>query len=540
MISSLISRLEHTTFTLTGFILGFSALIFVRFFLEALSSPTVSRNLSIDPTTLIHYALFYLATYLTLALIIGFFTRNYRAASALLLFCFLVIWLPPAFDLISSGGIGRTMAYLFAEPPQLLSRFLTFFGPLNAYGITLGIRIEIALALVFVTGYVYRVRRNVLLALAAALTSYLALFFLVALPSSIYALSLALGGDTATIIAFLDSALMTSGTVINALTGTVVPATPVIAFEVGFNKLMSLIFIPLIILLATVLCYKLDSRVVLAHVRNARPERLAHYIFLVLFGAFLGMAGRTGYAWPDALGLLSLVIAFAAAWMHAVAVNDLEDEAIDSVSNTKRPLITNVISRSHMKESAFAFLVLSLLAAWTAGYHSLFFLCAFIACYYVYSAAPLRLKRVPALSSLLIACAAASALLAGLFFSVPEKIFDAIPMTAVLGVVVCYALAVHMRDLKDIDGDVVGNVRTVAVLLHKRFGLRVAHHAIGALVALSFFLSPFFFPIPYLWLVAVPAGVLGYVACSVLPYKEYRVFCVYFAYLLFAAVLLFV
>lgn len=540
MITSFIERLERVPLTLAGFMTGFAALLFVRFFLEALSSPTVSRNLSIDPTTLIHYALFYLATYLTLALIVGFFTRNYRATSSLLLFCFAIIWLPPSFDLISSGGIGKTMAYLFTEPSQLVAHFLTFFGPITVYGITLGIRVEIALALIFVTAYVYRACRNVSLALAAALASYAALFCLVALPSIAYALSLAFGGSDASVLDFLDSALMTSGTVTNALTGPVVPAAPVIAFELGFSKLMSLIFIPLIVFLSAMLCFKLDPRGVSALLKNARPERLAHYVILVLFGAFLGMAGRAGYAWPDVLGLLSLLVAFAAAWMHAVAVNDLEDEAIDAVSNTERPLIAHTVSRERMKESAHAFLMLALLASWAAGYYSLFFLCAFVAFYYAYSAAPLRLKRVPVLSSLLIAGAAASALLAGLFFSAPEKSFDAIPMTALLGVIVCYALGVHMRDLKDIDGDAAGNVSTVAVLLRKRFGLRAAHHAIGALVALSFFISPLFFPIPHLWFVAIPAGVCGYVACARLPYKEYRVFSVYFAFLAVAAALLLV
>lgn len=540
MIDAFVSRLERAPLTVAGFLAGFSGLIFVRFFLETLSSPIIGNHLPVDAVTLVHYGLFFLAAYLVLALIIGTFTKEQKEANTLLLFGFIIIWLPPVIDLLVTGGAGRTLAYLFVSPSELVPHLIAFFGPVGTGGVTLGIRIEIVIALVSIAWYVYRARRSLLAAAAAAAASYIALFVLLALPSIIYAIAVLFGAPGASIVSFLEIAIVQSGLLTNVVPGNLISVSPFAAFGTGFSALMSVIFVPLIAGLCLLMFRRLDPGSFNAHARNIRPERLLHYLAILAFGAWFGLgAGSVAHAWSDVLGFVSLIIAFSAAWIFAVATNDMADETIDAISNAGRPLIVKAVTREQMREIACVALIASLAAAWAAGLYPFFFVLVFTACYFVYSVPPLRLKRVPFLSSLIIGLISLSVALAGFFFTSSEKSLSAASPLLMLGVVVMYTLAAHVRDLKDIDGDKAAGVYTVPVLVSVRFGRAAAHQFTGALLALAFLLSPLFFPVPGLWYLAVPAALLGYLACMRTPYDERYIFLIYFGYLAAAALLSF-
>lgn len=129
MLARLLAVLEGTTVTTSGFIYGLTGIIVIRAFLEVFSSPTATGFPPLEATTLIHYALFYITAYLLFTLIIGFFTKNYQKSAKIVLFGMTILWLPPLIDIVSTGGAGSTMTYLFDAPALLLTDFLTFFGP---------------------------------------------------------------------------------------------------------------------------------------------------------------------------------------------------------------------------------------------------------------------------------------------------------------------------------------------------------------------------------------------------------------------------
>lgn len=389
--------------------------------------------------------------------------------------------------------------------------------------------------------YVYQSQKKIISSVCAGIFSYGAMFVLIAIPAFVYAIANVttevVGSNP---LSFFLSLSRDVNLIANALPGTILPASAINLLEIGFNKILSLVFIPAITIFGLLLVWKLDRKVFVAHVQNIRPLRLVHYLLLIVGGALLGAGSHLGsYGVLDILALFSLLLAWTASWMVAVCVNDIYDQDIDAVSNASRPLIAGTASETHMHSAVPVFFVFSLLAGWTAGYYSFIFLLVFTACYFIYSAPPLRLKRVPGLSSLLIGFAFLSAVLAGFFLTSPDKTVLAFPQAFLFAIVICYTLGVNVRDLKDIAGDTRAGVATIPTMLAKRFGERFAFRGVGLLVVLSFMLSAFILPIPGLLIPAGIASILGYLACTRRPYKEIQVLTVHFAYFFVVALLYF-
>ncbi|HYD93038.1 MAG TPA: UbiA family prenyltransferase [Candidatus Paceibacterota bacterium] len=530
MLEAVLAAMERTKLTVASILVGVGLVSFIRSMLEALEAPTTTGYFPLDPFTLVHYFLFYLAAYLLLALVLTSFVEKRNAAAAALLAGLPLLWLPPIIDFVVSGGSGFRMTYLFVEPAQLLLAFLTFGGPLSDTGVTIGIRVEFVLALLFVGYYVYRATRSIARGLVAAVSAYIVMFALVALPSILYGVYLLLPG-AASIgpVAFLAEALRSSAVDTNALPAVFATTTALVAFELGFNKVLSLLCAVLIAVAAPLLALRLAPGAVGAHFANSRPTRVLNYVALLAIGALAALKAGVLPGWLDVFAGLVLVLSWYAAWMFAVCVNDIADEDIDRISSPERPLISNTLSRASLNESGYAFLTFSLLGAWSVGYYPFIFLLAFTAAYYVYSAPPLRLKRVPGLASALIALASLFTVLAG-WFLLATGPHDVLSPLVFAGFVICFALGVNVRDLKDIDGDAAAGIATLPTIISKRFGRQAAFHITGAVLALAFLLTPLFFPVRNLLLAAVPVAVFAYLACIRKPYQEHLVALVCFIF----------
>lgn len=534
LMKALLASLERTTVTIPGFLAAFTGIILVRCFIEAFSSATSSGFPPVDFHTILHYGLFYLLTYLVLALVIGFFTREYVKTSKVLLFGFLAIWVGPLLDLILSGPLASVVTYLFHTPGMLVVDFLTFFGPLSRMGATLGIRIEVFTALLVIAWYVRESTGQWKRAVGAWITSYAAIFILFALPSFLYALA---GTAPEGIVAFFAAAVEGSNLAANALPGTIIPASPTLALELGFNKLFSLVFVLLIALVGAALAYRLVPHVVIAHLKNVRLLRTLFYLLLVSMGV---VVAQVSLSWPDILGLLTLLVAWFSAWMFSVCVNDVVDIDIDTVSNTERPLVNGTLNERDMRDASLLFLVLALIGGASVGYYPFFFLLIFITAFYIYSAPPLRLKRVPLLSSFLIGIAASASVLAGFSFASPDTSMPLYPLGLVMGICISITLAANLRDLKDLAGDEAAGITTFALVLRRKYGERAAFHIVGVLVAAAFVLSALFLRAPFFPYLAIIAAVGAYILITRVPYNERPVFLVVLACLVVAGLLLLV
>ncbi len=535
MLNKIISTIEKAHTSVLGWMAGFTGVVFIRFFLEFMSSPSNSGYMTVDGGTLVHYGLFYLAAALGLFLVVKFFAGGSGSVMNILFFGLPIIWLPPLVDLLTSGAAGARMMYIFKVPKELLYSFLSFFG--FAKGVTLGMKVEIFLILVFIGYYVWTKRKKISATIGSVLFSYILIFILGSFPSIVYLVASPAGyveaggsGVSVYIEKIIDASLIPE----NALGGSLSTKTYTGAYELGFNKFSSQILFLISLIFFLIIFWKEQKSKFLAVFKNSRPERLAFYISLLGVGVLVAGAQATikNFSWVDVLGVLCLVTSWILACFFAIHVNDKEDISIDAISNPSRPLISGEMSKEEMKELGYIWFVASLLGAYSVGYYPFFMILVFTSAYYVYSANPYRLKRIPILSSFLISIACLSTILSGFFWISGDKKFSAFPAILIYGVIVMMTLASNMRDIKDVDGDRAGGIMTLPVILGAR-GVEIT----GALLGLSFLLVPIFFSNYYLYFLGLPSGFLAYRFATRRPYQENYIFLLFFVFLVLSALL---
>ncbi len=189
MIRNILEKIEGQTVTISQWMTGFAGIFFIRFILEALSSPTRSGIIASDPYTVIHYALFWTTLVLGIILIVGFFTRDYVRAAKAALFGLPAIWSAPIIDIVISHGKGLTQSYLFDNGAKLIADFFTFFGRTASWGATYGVRAEMALVLVGIGWYVWQKNKSVARTIAGIICSYVFGFIIFSWPGILYTLT---------------------------------------------------------------------------------------------------------------------------------------------------------------------------------------------------------------------------------------------------------------------------------------------------------------------------------------------------------------
>jgi geranylgeranylglycerol-phosphate geranylgeranyltransferase len=534
MLNKLKLYLESIHITPISWLVGVSGVLMVRFFLESLSNPTSSGYFASDSSTLIHYYLFFMTGLLILLVFFRIVMSNWKnIIPQFIAISSLIIFLPPIIDWVTSRGKGLKMTYFFDTPKEMLYSFLHF----GAVGTTIGLRIEIALALVCLGVLVYSVQKSWKRAVISSLSLYFVVFSLASLPGIISFI-----GQTESLfpndpIIFIQRSIASSATVANNLHSSLEYPSAVRLFEISFNFIMGKVLLLISIAAASFWFYTSFKEKFKAIVRNSRVERIGHYILTIFVGILISFAmfPSTQLNWNDWLSIIVLCLSFYFSCLFAICVNDIVDEDIDRVSNPGRPLITGVLSKEDMKQMGAVFLLTSLISGFLAGYTAFFFILAFTSLYYIYSAPPTRFKLIPLFSSFIIGLCYLTAILAGFFLVSPVKNVSAFPSKLIVAVVIIIALLSHARDMKDMEGDKAAGVKTVLVLSGEIWGPRI----IGVFAALSFILVPVFSGIYSLFVSAVPAALISYYFINKKPYAEKPVVWVYFWFIFGSILLLF-
>ncbi len=176
--AKLLANIENAPLPNVAFVVLFFALVFVRTFCEMVFGSGLL--LSFDECVL-HYTLFYVSYGATLYAILRLFSAQEHTAILRAVCCgFGLVVLPPLLDVLVFGFGGFAPKYIPLDGRtigEVFLMFLTFYGKSAAqHGATLGMRVEIFLALVLIFFYIRAKGRKVLTALGAVLTAYIALF----------------------------------------------------------------------------------------------------------------------------------------------------------------------------------------------------------------------------------------------------------------------------------------------------------------------------------------------------------------------------
>jgi 4-hydroxybenzoate polyprenyltransferase len=302
------------------------------------------------------------------------------------------------------------------------------------------------------------------------------------------------------------------------------------ATEIGFNIGTAAIFYLFDFILIAYWAFLCNPRTVAALVHNVRPGRTAYYLGMIVLGVII--AEKLGPAsaftsWVDFVLFLVLLLAYFSAFLFAVGMNDLADVKIDRISNSHRPLPSGILREADIANSNVFFLTSSLIGGFISGYWTLFAIAVFTAAYYIYSAPPLRLKRIPFISTFLIAIATLGTLMAGFYFADANKLVSDFPIRLVALILICITLAVNFKDIKDVAGDRADNVWTIPVIFGEERGKQI----VGILLAAAFLAVPVILANWLLFLPSLAAAILGYIFSIAKNYREWKIFVLYFLYL---------
>lgn len=539
MIDKALAHIRKQHITIGMWMTGLVGVMLVRFILESLSNP--SGRGAMDLISNAHYVLFFVAITLGLMCIVRFFSKDEPTTVAKMgLFGLMVIWVSPLVDLATTAGKGRYMAYLNAGSFHgLILDFCTFFGLDISQGITLGMRAEIAILLCVIGLYVWASRKKMWPVIGAIISSYSLIFVILSIPGIIYVISTinfsAGSGYTEPLVLFFARAIVDSNIAHNTIPTIFAFSSYQSLLDGGLGKIMIQILYIWSLLATFAWFWSTQHNKLFAVIKNSRPERIGFYVSLLFGGmgfAYLSSDRLFLSSWVDWMSVVVLILSLCSAWVYSVHMNDLADISIDTISNPTRPLIQGSLTARDMQESAHILLASALLGSFAAGYFPFFMTVLFLSTYHIYSTPPLRLKCVPILSPFLISVAVLATVLSGYFFISPDKNFHMFPISLAVGIMVVFTLAVNVRDVKDIAGDRAEGINTLPILFGKD-GIRIT----GLLFATSFLLIPVFLSFRVLYVIAIPAAIIGYKFVLRKPYKENYIFMLYFAFFYVASFL---
>lgn len=443
---SIIVSLEKSSAPLQSFAFIFFFIILLRSLLEDFTA-----NTGMSWEMHLHFVFYYLFVFIAFVLVARLFTgtQTIKIFKVFSLF-FAFILLGPVVDFLQAGLRTRRLLYIFDESMAEISvRFVTFFGEYSGSGATPGLRLHIFILVALVFLYVYiKSSRSLFKSLCASFISYLVLFISSIIPIILNSLNLNYVSD----LTYLQ------------------------------------FFYPCCIAMAMSIFYLEKPGLFKSVAGDMRLLRVLYYLLLIVFGVVIGYR-QFGFITADMiLSLLTLFISIVCAIFFCIVVNNIADYQIDKISNPERPLFKEDFDLTGYETFGRACFVLSLSGAVTVSYMAFLLAFLFMGNYYIYSAPPVRFKRVPIFSKLTISLNSLFMTLLGFsLYLKPEALgyyfFSSFP-SEYLAFFLLFTFAANFIDLKDYEGDKAAGIKTLPVLL----GLKRARVVIGV-----------FFAFPYLY-----------------------------------------
>lgn len=500
-LAKIVRFIESSHITFSGWLATFFTLIVTRLLTEHWLNGFGHQSSGEIFIEFSHTFLFFLFAFQIFTwLFVEYLKVPLKVAVSVLMWGFLVIILPPIIDYLVSGGQGYWSFYKFDGIIGLWHRYLTFFGDHPDIGITYGVRVEVALATLGCAAYALAITKKKSKAMLFGLIVYTTFFVLGTLPSWFTILT------QGPLQGFLEIGPA------NVAQDFITPfrlfsyASRDLVSSLGIR--MSIILSFLVSLLAILACLRFARKETLSFLLNIRPPQIIYHGGLFFLGiGFAAVFAKVPLP-VDKFSILSVLLlglSVVLAWIASVVFNDMYDRNIDSVTNGHRPLIRQTIDISRYWSIGAVLFIASLFFSAIVFPAGALFLLAYQAVAWMYSAPPLRLKRLPIVASLASAIASLLVLLLGYFFAAGNNPTAKIPTNILVFLAIAYTIALPLKDFKDIEGDKKDGVWTIPVLLGD-FRARVVV-AVG--IFFCFISSVWILHEPRLWLWALTFGILA-------------------------------
>ena len=485
------TNLENSKIPFYRFILTFSAIIFIRIFLESFSQ---TMNMLNFPSYQVGYStLHFYCAYVAIMLLVTI-TLSYASSLSInkvlrvMLPSMLILLICPILDIIRTGGYGANIYYM---QPGTLSNWLkayVTYGSVVA-GVSLGQQIEIAIILFATFLYVISKDSGVLKAAFVTLLVYTLIFLW--------------------------------GSVLYLIKGVL----EFFGFEYSYSPLLLLRFFLLVdFILISITAYLANPHIFKTMLHDIRGSRILYYQLSLLFGIAIAISTHNVnlnaylHIRPEiVINTILTMISLFLAGVFSVIFNNIYDIAPDSINSPKRPLITGEIALQQYQYLGFIFMASALLYAFIVGSQILLMIGTMMGSYYLYSAPPIRFKRVPVLSKLFISLNSFAAIMLGYFIMMTGT--DNFPPQIAWIYFIGITLAANFIDLKDVKGDKAAGIMTLPVLIGEKNAKRIIGTAFFLVMAAFYFVLPKSRLLP----IVVLDGVLFYYVVTMANYKDWKV-----------------
>lgn len=499
-----VDALEDPNLPLWYVVFTFLASVGLRNFLEFFSNKSWVKG-----DILLHFYLYYVTLGLTLLVLMRLLTKERIARLFKVIFsCFIVLIVAPITDLLVSRGKGQDITYLMPEfHGDLIGRFFTFFGKFQEFGISPGMKVEIFLVLLATLLFFYVKNFSWQKILLGIVSVYAVIFFYLASPYFIKAF-----------FGWLNLPFDYSETLF-------------------INYYLAVIFLLLIIL-----AFLENRNFFWSILRDIRLARLFHYWLMFVLGLILAIKVKGPLILTEeALFYLPFILmGISLAWIFSVMTNNIADIEIDKVCNQERPLVKAEIPLADYKKIMWLVLALTLIYTVAVNIKVLFLVVFFLGNYFIYSMPPLRIKRIPFFSKIVILLNSTALIILGftglnnlnaLYFLKFIQNFGANfnNFSLLVGLFLfSWLLAINFIDIKDYAGDKKEGIKTLPVI----FGLRAGKAMIGAGAFLCCFLIGFFTGDGKILLIATLFGLLQFYLINRKNYQEKYFLALYLIFLL--------
>ncbi len=450
-----------------------------------------------------HTFLFFLVAYLIFLWILQKFLKiGFKKISNVLLWGYLLILSPPIADHIISGGQGYWSFYKFDNLAGLFQRFFTFFGDKPEIGITYGVRIEVALALVFLLIYSLIKSKNIIKSLTISLLSYLAFFILGTFPAWI---TIAVKGFSK---GFLKITEIDAAQMFLAPASVFSKNIPDIVSSLNVKMSITYSLFLTGILLAGLFFYR--KKEFLAVIKNARYPQLLYHWGLIVIGMglasfFSSMNIKINFFNIESFILLAVAVCLA--WLASVVSNDVEDKKADALTpNKNRPFVKEIFSLDEYKTLGWILLAASLFFSAIVNFKIALLLAAYQAIAWIYSCPPLKLKRFAFISTLMSAFALLMIFFSGFVLVSPDQSVKTVPASIISLFIFGCVFILPIKDFKDTAGDKKEGNRTIPVLFGEQWGRII----VGSGTFISFVFSVIVFNEPHLFWWAFLCGGISF------------------------------
>lgn len=443
-----IDGLENINIPFYCYVLTFFAGVFIRLFVEAFANPMNFFDelngqvyMKIMVFSMALFALAILEAIMVSKMMAVNITKVLRVLFPAMLF-FVSI---PLLDIMIYHGHGvQTLWFMPEDSAKLLKAYFTYSS--NIEYTSLGQKIGIGIILATLFAYCLTKGASVMKSMFIVILGYTLVF--------LWAMSFVL---IQPVISFLGYEYRVSGI------------------------LMMRYFFLLNLVLLGVAGYMADKKIFMALFRDMRGSRILFYELFFLLGTILAISITSNtvifylHFNPDVVAnviLFSISIFFAG--MFSLMINNIYDVDIDIISNPSRPLVTGAIDPVIYTNIAYIFLSLALFGASIISDKAFLIIALVVSAYYVYSVPPIRFKRLPVLSKIVIGMNTFGLSLAG-FVLVLERV-NAYPYALTAICLIGITLVSNYIDLKDMKGDRASGIITLPSLVGETW----ARHIIGA------------------------------------------------------------